>query len=212
MADPDPICLVCSKPILPHQPLMKCSHPGCTVQFHALCARDYAKNMSWASHVYCHDHEPDTASGPALGGFLLGPPPKSGGVIKDSGTRRTFDTGSVRDAAGREGRYDLLPHLALFCLARHFEEGAIKYGDDNWRLGQPIKAAYLDSACRHLHRFLAGDRDEPHLTAAAWNILCAVETIILVHRGDLPLSLLDLPPVTNEYIEPPDPPKPEAKP
>jgi hypothetical protein len=94
-------------------------------------------------------------------------------VIKDSGERRTFATGSVRYRAAGKGRFDLLPFFALEEVAKHFEAGAVKYGESNWAKGQPLRS-YLDSALRHLAKAHQGRTDEPHLRAAAWNILCLI--------------------------------------
>ena len=51
--------------------------------------------------------------------------------LKDSGERTMFNTGAVRDMHLGKGRYDLLPWEAIHELARHCEEGAIKYGERN---------------------------------------------------------------------------------
>jgi hypothetical protein len=61
-------------------------------------------------------------------------------------------------------------------VAKHFEEGAKKYGDNNWRKGIPVNV-YIDSAVRHYLKFLRGDKDEPHDRAFCWNILCAIWTV-----------------------------------
>ena len=145
--------------------------------------------------------------------------------LKDSGNRREFDSGAVRDMAEGKGRCDLLPldavtplfkehgffimHLLgeietfktdsntccllqvlhmfasiryqgsfetmLLEVAKHFEDGARKYGDDNWKKGIPVNV-YIDSATRHLLKFLRGDDDEPHDRAFCWNIICAIWT------------------------------------
>ena len=60
-------------------------------------------------------------------------------------------------------------------VAKHFEEGAKKYGPDNWKMGIPVRC-YIDSAVRHYLKFLRGDRDEPHDRAFCWNILCCIWT------------------------------------
>ncbi len=112
-------------------------------------------------------------------------------TIKDSGEREKFDTGSVRDTRTGKGRYDLLPTRAIRRVAKHFEAGAVKYGDRNWEKGQPI-SRYLDSGLRHLFTHLEGQRDEDHLAAAAWNILAAIETDERVISGQLPKELNDL--------------------
>jgi hypothetical protein len=138
-------------------------------------------------------------------------------MIKDSGNRREFDTGAVRDMQTGKGRCDLLPlsvvsklypndfipgllakfqidqdtaHLyeALRCFAvsafgsketmlletaQHFEEGAEKYGENNWQKGLPANC-YVDSALRHWFKYKRGDNDENHHRAFVWNILCCI--------------------------------------
>lgn len=66
---------------------------------------------------------------------------------------------------------------AEMCLdvAKHFEDGAIKYSDNNWRKGIPVHC-YIDSAVRHYLKFLAGWHDEPHDRAVIWNLMCAIWT------------------------------------
>lgn len=95
--------------------------------------------------------------------------------IKDSGDRTEFSTGAVRDMGKGKGRCDLLPPRALLRLARHFEAGAEKYGDRNWEQGIPI-SSFIDSGIRHILKYMAGETDEDHLVAAAWNLICAQET------------------------------------
>ena len=154
-------------------------------------------------------------------------------IIKDSGARREFDTGAVRDIQEGKGRCDLLPldvvaafyepyeykdcnmdvvlgdiseyvysgeanHLfnaleateiynccyeSMFLeVAKHFEEGAKKYGEYNWQKGIPTHC-YIDSAVRHYLKYLRGDTDEPHDRAFVWNILCCIWTCI--HKPEL---------------------------
>lgn len=156
-----------------------------------------------------------------------GEPPK----IKDSGERRVFETGAVRDIQeGVKGRCDLLPldvvaecfdfwgktdkilwnfakfqekgdlnflylmldsfktihfksyETMLLEVAKHFEEGAKKYGEYNWQKGIPVHS-YIDSAARHYLKWLRGDKDEPHDRAFVWNILCCIWT--LRHKPEL---------------------------
>lgn len=148
--------------------------------------------------------------------------------ILDSGNRRQFESGAVRDIQEGKGRCDLLPldvvaflyaeredlteddctyawvfyyisrfqetgqidHLRkaleksgifayretmLLEVAIHFEEGAKKYGDNNWRKGIPVRC-YIDSGVRHYLKFLRGDKDEPHDRAFCWNMMCAIWT------------------------------------
>lgn len=139
--------------------------------------------------------------------------------LKDSGSRRQFETGAVRDICEGKGRCDLLPldvvarimdnrvigyidefqktgdttwlvnalGLGGGCLfgghenmilevAKQFEDGARKYGDDNWRKGIPVHC-YIDSGVRHYLKYLRGDTDEPHDRAFCWNLMCAIWTV-----------------------------------
>ena len=139
-------------------------------------------------------------------------------ILPDSGERRQFDSGAVRDIAQGKGRCDLMPlgvigvwmnhpclcrineylytgetvnlwyaltkfisereqniYTALLEVAKHFEDGAVKYGDRNWEKGIPVHC-YIDSAVRHYLKFQRGDADEPHDRAFMWNILCAIWT------------------------------------
>ncbi len=121
--------------------------------------------------------------------------PTSGQVIdlpKSSGTQRAFTTGSVRDSREGKGRYDLLPTRAIRRLAQHFERGAKRYSDRNWEKGQHLQS-YMDSALRHAFSYLEGKRDEDHAAAAAWNILCMIDTEERIRAGILPKELDDLP-------------------
>lgn len=141
--------------------------------------------------------------------------------ILDSGERRQFETGAVRDIQEGKGRCDLMP-LEVLCkyfkkpifgllvmflkdgntarlyecirlfssyygeetntttdctmfleVAKHFEEGAKKYGENNWQKGLPVNC-YIDSAARHYLKWLRGDNDEPHDRAFVWNLLCCI--------------------------------------
>ena len=136
--------------------------------------------------------------------------------IKDSGERRSFETGAVRDIQEGKGRCDLMPlrvvalvldgdnvlnsigmfqdtgdteylrvALRSFTIAfdgladmflevsKHFEDGAKKYGENNWQKGIPANC-YIDSAVRHYLKWLRGNADEPHDRAFVWNIMCCI--------------------------------------
>ena len=139
-------------------------------------------------------------------------------MIQDSGDRREFSTGAVRDMQEGKGRCDLMPlkvvsvltssdniisridcflqeqrtvflydvlfefssvqydgdvETMLLEVAKHFEEGAKKYGENNWQKGIP-PSCYIDSAIRHYLKYLRGDDDEPHDRAFVWNIMCCI--------------------------------------
>ena len=65
------------------------------------------------------------------------------------------------------------PSTMFLEAAKHFEDGAAKYGPDNWRRGIPTWC-YLDSASRHYLKWLRGDTNEPHARAVVWNIMCCI--------------------------------------
>ena len=95
-------------------------------------------------------------------------------MIKDSGERTAFETGAVRDMHQGKGSMWLLPFFALLRLSKHYEKGAEKYGPMNWNKGIPVYS-FIDSALRHLAKYMCGCDDEDHLAAAAFNVLGAME-------------------------------------
>lgn len=98
-------------------------------------------------------------------------------MIKDSGERTQFDSGAVRDMHGGKGRMDLVPWYAVIELSKHCEDGAKKYGERNVDKGIP-QHSLIDSAFRHLAKYTQGETDEPHLRAAAWNIMWALQQTV----------------------------------
>jgi hypothetical protein len=106
--------------------------------------------------------------------------------IKDSGERREFATGAVRDMAEGKGDMVSMPWEALLRLSKHYEAGAKKYDRWNYRKGIPV-SSFIDSACRHLAKYQCGLDDEDHLAAAAFNILGA-----MLMENDMP-GMQDLP-------------------
>ena len=147
-------------------------------------------------------------------------------MILDSGDRREFPTGAVRDIQVGKGRCDLMP-LDVVCIltggdeiilslysfretgavfhlynalkhfqkaeydnmesmilsaSKHFEDGAKKYGENNWQKGLPV-SCYIDSALRHYLKYLRCDEDEPHHRAFVWNIMCCIWTCM--HKPEM---------------------------
>lgn len=85
-----------------------------------------------------------------------------------------FETGAVRDTGGK-GRMDLLPMCALIRVSKHMEDALTHYPERNWEIGLPMHTM-IDSAFRHLSKYVDGQRDEDHLCAAATNLLMAMWT------------------------------------
>jgi hypothetical protein len=169
--------------------------------------------------------------------------------LKDSGERKIFETGAMRDISEGKGRCDLLPlevaaklleynpnynntvnlygddrivdtllnsgsrsrrgdilrfiesfmktksetylfdAIYLFCelshmdittmlleVSIHYEDGARKYSENNWKNGIPIHC-FIDSGLRHYIKWMRGDQDEPHNRAFIWNLMCAIWTM-----------------------------------
>lgn len=99
-------------------------------------------------------------------------------AILDSGERTIFDNGFMRDMHDGKGRMDLLPWTAIMELSKHCEEGALKYGERNIDKGAP-QHSLLDSAMRHLAKYMEGWDDENHLRAALWNVAWALQQEVL---------------------------------
>ena len=127
-------------------------------------------------------------------------------AVKDSGKRQEFHTGSKRDTREGKGRFDLIPTIPLKRLAVHYENGAVKYGDRNWELGQPL-SRYLDSAERHIQAVKEGKEDEDHISAVSWNMFGFLHTLEMIRAGVFPKELDDMSEVWekmkkyNEFID-----------
>jgi hypothetical protein len=105
-------------------------------------------------------------------------------AVLDSGDRREFGTGAVRDMASGKGRFDLVMWSAVWDLAKYIEVSSKKYPEDNWRKGITCKS-FLDSAIRHLIKLAMGMDDEDHWAGAYWNLSCLRETQHMVRLGKL---------------------------
>ena len=112
-------------------------------------------------------------------------------TLPDSGARSEFATGAVRDASEGKGNPSLIPVDALRAVARRFEDGANKYGRDNWTQGIPL-SRYVDSLYRHLWQLMEGDETEDHAGAIIWNAMCLTQTKKWIEQGKLPKELNDL--------------------
>ena len=115
-------------------------------------------------------------------------------MILDSGERTVHENGFQRDMHEGKGRMDLLPWRAIMEVSKHCEEGAKKYGERNIDLGCP-QHSLIDSAFRHLAKYMIGERDENHLRACAWNIMWALEQDVF--RPDM----MDIPSRMSEVEE-----------
>ena len=102
-------------------------------------------------------------------------------LIEIADFQRTGEVIHLKAALERFTRYDSWSDMFLE-VSKHFEEGAKKYSEGNWKLGINTKH-YIDSGVRHYLKWLRGDTDEPHDRAFVWNILCCIWTCI--HKPEL---------------------------
>ena len=84
-----------------------------------------------------------------------------------------FGNGAVREDKTGKGRFDLIPWCAVMRIAHHMEESLKVYSPRNWEKGLPMHSM-IDSAFRHLAKYVDGQTDEDHLCAAATNLLMAM--------------------------------------
>jgi len=108
-----------------------------------------------------HGPQPDTSD-------KQGPIAESG--IPDTGQRRQWPTGAVRDASAGKPEITQIYPPAILRLAQRGTDGARKYDDYNWTKGIPLKT-YVDSLYRHLSAYQMGDTSEDHLSAVMWNAM-----------------------------------------
>lgn len=123
---------------------------------------------------------------------MAGCVPSSKSALPDSGSRRSFGTGAVRDADDDKPKMALVSPFALQRLGMHYTRGAVKYSPRNWELGMPI-SEYINSLERHLLALKMGDTTEDHAAAIAWNIFSYMHTQELIALGKMPASLDDMP-------------------
>ena len=112
--------------------------------------------------------------------------------LPDTGTRSEFTTGAVRDAMSGKGLPSQIPPEAIRRLALRFEDGATKYGLQNWMQGIPL-SRYVDAIIRHTLAASEGLDDEDHLGAVLWNAAAWIWTEQQIVEGRLPAELNDLP-------------------
>ncbi len=116
----------------------------------------------------------------------------SNSPIPDSGSRTEFESGAVRDQGGGKGLIASIPPNFIRSVAKRFEDGAQKYGHQNWQKGIPL-TSYLNSASRHTLQIAEGDLTEDHVGAVGWNMAAFQWTLSEIEKGNLPASLDDRP-------------------
>ena len=97
-----------------------------------------------------------------------------------------------RDSRTGKGRFDLISPHTMHRIAKHFESGAVKYGDNNWVHGMNF-SRYLDSAERHINCWKLGMKNEDHLAAAIWNLMAIVDHEERIEKGLMDPKFADMP-------------------
>lgn len=113
---------------------------------------------------------------------------KLDGKMVDKGERISYgDNMAIREPTLGKGRYDLITPFAEDRIAKWYELGSAKYADRNWEKGMPF-SRYIDSAKRHINRYIKGMEDEDHLAAACWNLMAIMhhEEMGELHLDDMP--------------------------
>ena len=151
---------------------------GCPLKYGYLEKPDYCddpnKECDPKLCAKCWDREiPDTADDCVENSEVVSKKASEGPHILDSGNRRKFESGAVRDIQEGKGDMVSIPWESILRLSVHYEGGAKKYERWNFRKGIPV-SSFIDSACRHLAKYQCGCDDEDHLAAAAFNILGAM--------------------------------------
>jgi len=112
--------------------------------------------------------------------------------MSDSGERRIFETGAVRDRGGFKSRPDLASPHANLREGAWLVKGAEKYGVRNYEKGMPISEC-VASMARHLESYKLGTQDEDHMAAIRTNAGFILHYEEEIKAGRLSASLDDMP-------------------
>ena len=94
-------------------------------------------------------------------------------VLTELKGARHFSTGARRDDDTGKPKLTYIPWDIMDRVANHYERGALKYSDENWRRGIP-SSTVLDSLMRHVRQYYMGCEDDDHLSAIVFNALCLI--------------------------------------
>lgn len=133
-------------------------------------------------------------------------------TIKDSGSRRKYETGAQRDRGDIKPRPDLIHPYFNYRFGYHLAKGAIKYDEWNWFKGMPLSDWYA-SLCRHVNDLGIGLDDEDHASAIAFNVMGFMVTQLGIKTGRYPKEFDDMQKMEDmfeAYLELKEPPKNES--
>jgi len=132
---------------------------------------------------------------------------------KTAAAETQYSTGAQRDSRSGKGAFHWMPWDAVWLVSNIYElgnKGRSKTGDGNdrnWENGMPL-IDFLHSAMNHITAHIAGDRSEPHISQAIWNLLNYLQTSIWVILGFRPKELNKLPNHRGNWKPGDEPPSP----
>jgi hypothetical protein len=93
-------------------------------------------------------------------------------MTKDSGKRVKYPSGFNRDLQDGKPRYDLIYLPCVKRLAELLQRGAVKYGENNWKLAKTEEEfnRFKASAFRHFYQYMNNENDEDHMAAVTFNL------------------------------------------
>ena len=112
--------------------------------------------------------------------------------MEDSGKRKEFVTGAVRDSAEDKPRPDLISPYAQWRKGEWLRLGAIKYAERNWEKGMQFSRC-IASIFRHVLQYMMGMTNEDHLAAIAVNAEFLMHYEKMIEMYKLPATLDDMP-------------------
>lgn len=124
--------------------------------------------------------------------------------LHDSGERRTFKGGAVRDRGDLKPRPDLISPHAQMREGMIMTLGGQKYELRNWEKGMPI-SEFLASAQRHIEKCKLGETDEDHIAQARWNLGAAIHCEEEIKAGRMDPEFDDMPKYVQRTPMPPYP-------
>jgi len=130
--------------------------------------------------------------------------PQDVGFKKTAEAETQYSTGAQRDSRVGKGAFHWMPWDAVWLVSNIYErgnKGRSKTGDGNdrnWENGMPL-IDFLHSAMNHITSHISGDRTEPHISQAIWNLLNYLQMSIWVYLGIRPKSLNTLPDHRNPW-------------
>ena len=84
-------------------------------------------------------------------------------------SKEKFKSGATRNPIAPV-RYDLVKWGFIREMAKVMHEGAESHGPDNWTHGMP-RSTVVNHMFEHWDKYLAGDRNEPHLAKMAFGLM-----------------------------------------